>query len=222
MKTTILLCSLLFSSLLFSQLQLFENGVEIENGDTVIQIYYGPEMPIILYTDLQVQNLGSEAQQVIVRCDKSGLTEGTEIRMCWAGECYGPLLDVTPDMTIINAGVTNNGFEAKYFPNDIPNTESIVKFTFLDENQPNDSAWVYCRYGMFFSDLFVHELTNHFKVPFVYMDGELSINEEYQLVKLTDQLGREIRNEQMGDTPIVFVILNREGRKTAYRLYTRR
>ena len=56
MKCLLFLIILLFSFQTFSQLQLFQGNIPINNGDTITQIHYGPEMIVELFTDIDVKN----------------------------------------------------------------------------------------------------------------------------------------------------------------------
>lgn len=130
-----------------SQLQLEYNNTLVTNGDTIWQVYEGEEMPIILYTDLIVRNSNTQTQQVIVRADQSGLYPGTQVQMCWANNCYGPLYTETPDAETMLTNTTA-GFQAKYFPNDLNHGISNVRYTFIDPSLPEDSISVIAHYEM--------------------------------------------------------------------------
>lgn len=147
MKWFWLTCCLLVSFDIFCQTELLFNGNVLQDGDTLFQVVEGEDMPIILYTDLTVKNTSSGSRNLIVRADHAGLYPGTQVQMCWAGQCYGPLYEETPDAEFLDSGQTA-GFQAKYFPNDFNHGISDVRYTFIDPNHPEDSAWVIGHYEM--------------------------------------------------------------------------
>lgn len=147
MRTTISILCLLISCTCLSQLQLEHNNIPVTNGDTIWQVYEGEEMPIILYTDLTVRNTSTQTQYVVVRADQSDLYPGTQVQMCWANNCYGPLYTETPDAETMEQNTTA-GFQAKYFPNDLNHCISNVRYTFIDPSFPGDSITVIAHYEM--------------------------------------------------------------------------
>lgn len=147
MRIAISIIYLSISCTSLSQLQLEHNNTPVTNGDTIWQVYEGEEMPVILYTDLTVRNTSAQTQHVIVRSDQSDLYPGTQVQMCWANNCYGPLYTETPDAETMEQNTTA-GFQAKYFPNDLNHGISNVRYTFIDPAFPGDSITVIAHYEM--------------------------------------------------------------------------
>lgn len=147
MQTLISFLCLSINCVCLSQLQLEYNNTPVTNGDTIWRVYEGVEMPIILYTDITIRNTNTQTQYVIVRADQSGLFPGTQVQMCWANNCYGPLYTETPDAETMEQNTTA-GFQAKYFPNDLNHGISNIRYTFIDPSFPEDSISVIAHYEM--------------------------------------------------------------------------
>lgn len=178
----------------FSQLNIMFNGSSIDNGDTISDVYYGAELPMTFFTSLSCKNNTDSQRNVFVKCDKTSLAAGTEVRMCWGGTCYGPALDQTLDTVLINSFLTKTGFESTYYPNDLANTSSIIKFTFVDQEHLSDSAWVYCRYGIFndisfdslgqaiSADIDILNISSDYKIEQIYnSSGQIIANSNYMI-----------------------------------------
>jgi len=191
MKNILFLFSFLLASHAFSQLQILDNSIPVSNGDTITQIYYGPELIILMYTDLKIKNTGSTTQKVVVKVDRSEMFPLTEEGFCWASNCYGHYLDQSEDTATIIANETNSTFQGKYYPNDIPNAISFVTFTFIDPSQPTDSAWVVCKYGQFHENIAsLNESSTH--TPYTVASGKITVNSDCEIHSICNLLGENI------------------------------
>jgi hypothetical protein len=191
MKNILFLFSFLFASQTFSQLQILDKNLPVNNGDTITQIYYGPELIILMYTDLKIKNTGSTTQKVVVKVDRSEMFPLTEEGFCWAGNCYGHYLDQSEDTATISANTTNTTFQGKYYPNDIPNAISFVTFTFIDPSQPADSAWVVCKYGQFHENI-ASLNESSIDTPYKVAGGKITINSDCEIHSICNLLGENI------------------------------
>lgn len=128
-------------------LSLSNAGGAIAPNATLIQT--GTYDSVGLATSLNVKNTGTE--RIGVLCKKTELTmlNSTEISMCWAGQCYGPEVYISPEDQQIGAGETNTQFVAHYNQvefNHLPAGESVVRWVFYDRGNVNDSVSVTVRY----------------------------------------------------------------------------
>ena len=219
MKNLLFLIILPFSFLTFSQLQLFQGNVSINNGDTITQIHYGPEMIVELFTDIDVKNNGNTTQKVVVKVDRTNVYPITEAAFCWAGNCYGAYLDQSNDTATISPAIVNHTFEGKYYPNEIPNVSSFVTFTFIDPDQPTDSAWVVCEYGQYYSGLSLNEI--QFEKPFTILNKSISIKPNYNLISIVNLIGEniEIGYEFTMEKGVYFLMIEHYDRYNYYKIF---
>lgn len=112
----------------------FEYGGHVyANGETVVCTHYDEDMGELLQ-EMQLRNLSTTSQDVMVKREIIQMVEGTQNSFCW-GNCYAPSVDVSPRPQILEAGeVSAEGLlsfhqliDPSYSGNPIPGT-SIVKY----------------------------------------------------------------------------------------------
>lgn len=103
-----------------------------------------------LITRMNVKN--NSTYPISVLCKKTTilLTDSTDLTMCWAGSCYPPIVNVSIYSQLIQPNQIITDFDGRYFPVYVNfkfrKSESIVRWTFFNENTPNDSASVTIKY----------------------------------------------------------------------------
>lgn len=207
---------LFFSSLLNAQLTVKYNGVEIQNGDTISEVYIGPNMPKTFFTNIGLKNNSNQSQSVVIKSDRSKLALGTECRMCWGGVCYGPMLDQTPNSVNLNTGASTNGFESTYYPNDLPNTSSLVRYTFIDLSHPEDSAWVYCLYAVY------HELIDiQYKDDLLSVENNrLTLKENAKVESIFNSYGQQVGNvNKLNSNEMYYIVVLYNNKRFSYKLF---
>jgi len=90
--------------------------------------------------NFDISNISEEDLNVRVRRTEISLIQGTVNVFCWAGLCYPPFVDESPNSVIIPSGtIHSDDFSAHYNPNSMIGTSTIM-YTFFDDNNPSDSV----------------------------------------------------------------------------------
>lgn len=121
-------------------LSLSHEGTPLEPSEEIT--VYGETGSSLIIVYIDVTNNSSSEMGVLVKKIENYLVEDSENTFCWGGLCYPPNVYVSPNHSIIGAGMTNDtDFSGDYTPNDIPG-ESSISYVFFDEDNPNDSVMV--------------------------------------------------------------------------------
>ncbi len=95
-----------------------------------------------------VVNTTSNPMTVNVRRVVISAVTGTENEICWAGTCYGPGVNQSPNTETIGAHDTatlGNEFNGDYLPQGNVGT-TVVHYIFFDVNNPTDTSGITVRY----------------------------------------------------------------------------
>jgi len=125
------------------------NGPVVPNS-TIIQT--GTPDSNTLLTYLSVTNTGSNTINVVCRKTLLTMLDSTHIYLCWANYCYAPHIHLSPDSVPVAPDETYSGFKAIYAQmayNNFFIGESMVRYTFFDQDNASDSVSVTVRYQTF-------------------------------------------------------------------------
>ena len=130
-----------FSILSYAQsLQL----LTLDNGTNVTNTTYTHQGTVAedeIIFGLQVKNNSSSSISVKVRRTNQSVVSGTQNALCW-GQCFSPMVNLSPDPITIAAGATNTAdFAGHYLPSGIAGVTTVM-YTFFDIANPNDSVWI--------------------------------------------------------------------------------
>ena len=207
MKKIILSLSVIvFGIVTYAQqsLILFRNDIELTNDDVVqidsIQVVGGYN-EVIAY--VQVKNTTRQEISVKVRRTIIDSVPGCQNQICWGGLCFSPDVWNSPTSEALAAGAISGpeSFSGHYLPNDHPGT-SIIRYTFYDESNPNDTASVIVQYTVGF--LSIGDLLSASSISSPYPNPASSkVSIDYQLpaqvkiadVKLYNIVGQEVKSE---------------------------
>jgi len=146
MKTKLLFITLMVGASLFTfaqSLVLIHEGVELEPNE-ILEIEGGTSAELVV--ELDVKNTSSLTIETNVQRYEELLFEGHVSTFCWDSLCYPPWVGLGPNPVPIPGGVTyENDFSGHLNPMGIVGT-SIIKYTFFDVNNPNDSVQVVVQY----------------------------------------------------------------------------
>lgn len=155
-KVFLLIVALAFSASMFAQIALInhldqQKPYEVYQNGTVIDVC-GKPSDIELVAEVGVWNQGSSQANVILRRTNIDVIEGTSNYFCW-GSCYGSNVSVSNPFAMEADFASFTDFSGHYDKRDhnsnnlpLPLGISTVRYSFYDENHPNDSAWVVVRY----------------------------------------------------------------------------
>jgi hypothetical protein len=149
---------LLFISLFLTYgLACFSQSLSLSNkfgpvapNSTIIQS--GTPDSNTLLTYLDVKNTSGNSINVLCKKQELSMLDSTQTYMCWANFCYAPHILVSPNAVPLGAGETYSGFKAIYAQiayNNFFIGESIVRWVFFDQQNPDDSVSVTVRYQTF-------------------------------------------------------------------------
>ncbi len=116
-------------------------GTQLNSGDT-ITVYIANDVPHEEWID--VTNIGNIPISVKVRKHTLELLTDAVSWFCW-GQCFSPVVEVSPEGIIIGAEQTYSGFYAGYDANGT-NGLSVVRYIFFDENNIEDSVDVVIKF----------------------------------------------------------------------------
>jgi hypothetical protein len=123
-----------------------QNGPIVPNS---IIIQPGTPDSVTLNTYIDITNTGNAPLNVLCRKTELNMIDSTRTFICWANFCYAPHIYVTPNTQSIGSGETYTGFKGIY-AHDTYNFfsvgESVVRWTFFDQDNLNDSVSVTVRY----------------------------------------------------------------------------
>jgi hypothetical protein len=186
-------------------LQLSNNqGIIVANGE-IIQLGSPDSTELITY--MNVKNIGTTNKNVLCRKTEIKMLDSTEITMCWAGGCYPPKTNLSPSAQLITPGQTNTEFVGHYTQmafNHFKSGESVVRWCFFDQQNPNDSVSVLIKYtsyplGISEKSGRVAELSNVYPNPAstrATVGFELPAGTSGTLV-IRDMIGKTVYSEQL-------------------------
>ncbi len=135
-------------------LSVYAQSLQLSNSQGVISpnaiiIQEGTPDSVELITYMYVKNIGSKTIDVLCKKSQLSMLDSTEITMCWAGGCYPPFVNISPNAQTITAGQTITDFVGHYtqsaFQHFKPG-ESVVRWVFYDMSNVNDSVSVTIKY----------------------------------------------------------------------------
>jgi len=92
-----------------------------------------------------ITNNSSSDKDVKVKKTEIEILEGSSNTFCW-GVCFTPIVIISPDSILIEAGSTNNqDFYADYNANG-NNGQTIIMYTFFDDKDDADSVHVFIKF----------------------------------------------------------------------------
>ncbi|MDP1622813.1 MAG: T9SS type A sorting domain-containing protein [Bacteroidales bacterium] len=126
-----------------------QNG-QVASNTTIIQP--GTTDSVIMRTYLDITN--NSANPINVLCKKTELTmlDSTKIYMCWAGVCYASTVFTSSNSQPIGPGETYTDSYGTYQQiayNNFSIGESVVRWTFFDASNINDSVSVTVVYSTY-------------------------------------------------------------------------
>jgi hypothetical protein len=148
-KNLLFLCIAVLLSVygLSQSLTLSNAGGPIVSNSTIVQPGTPDSSELITY--LNVKNTGSSTLQVVCKKQEIKMLDSTESTICWAGGCYPSNVFVSPNAQAMAAGETNTEFVGHYTQIAFQHFkvgESIIRWTFFDKNNVNDSVSVTIKY----------------------------------------------------------------------------
>lgn len=180
----------------FSQMQLYIDSVLVQSGDTVEQFYYGVDLPIAMYTNVTVKNVSANSQNVFVKFNTISLASNCDFNACWGAHCnYASALQ-SNDSVLIQSNESYTGLQINYHPNDVPNQESLFRFIFVDANNTSDTAYLYCKYGVYTEDNSgIEEIGKDYSYKII--NKKIISTNSFQITQIYNQLGQLIKNENL-------------------------
>lgn len=147
---------LLLSLILISAtgLSVYTQSLELSNKNGVISpnaiiVQEGTPDSVELITYLNVKNIGSKTIDVLCKKSQLSMLDSTEVTICWAGACYPPSYNISPNAQTITPGQTITEFVGHYtqaaFHHFKPG-ESVIRWVFYDKSNVNDSMSVTVKY----------------------------------------------------------------------------
>jgi len=122
-----------------------EDGLLI-NGAGVVQS--GPSDTLQLITWLHLTNKAADTIRVMMKKEEIVMLPGASSSICWAGYCYGPEMTVSTFPLDMPPGDTVSGCFGHFGPNGCRGV-SIIRWTFFNESDPNDSLSITVQYSTF-------------------------------------------------------------------------
>jgi hypothetical protein len=119
------------------------SNIPVTNGDTIVVT--GDTSMSLLTAYVKAQNTGSSGKSVSVLRSNLNLVSGTSTAFAWGVMMYSPTVNLSVDPDSIQAGATDSSFVSWYFSNAIVGTSYVV-YSFFDQSNPSDSAWVVIKY----------------------------------------------------------------------------
>ncbi len=102
-----------------------------------------------LITYLNVKNIGTHAVNIYCKKIYISQIDSVEVTMCWAGSCYPPFVNVSPNSQPIAVGQTITDFVGHYGSvtgHGFKSGESIIRWVFYDATDRNDTVSVTVKY----------------------------------------------------------------------------
>jgi hypothetical protein len=126
-----------------------QNGPIVPNG---IIVQPGTPDSVKFNTYINVTNTSGNVINVLCKKQELTMLDSTQTFICWANFCYAPSVIISANAQPVAAGETYSGFKGIYAHvsyNNITIGESVVRWVFLDMENPNDSVSVTVRYTTF-------------------------------------------------------------------------
>ncbi len=151
---TLFLLSTITFSCFAQSLELSDiHGIILPNS---VIVQEGTPDSVKLITYLNVKNIGVKTINVICKKYQLTMLDSTEITMCWAGSCYSPEINVSPNAQPIEAGQTITDFIGHYNQQEfrpLAPGESVVSWVFFDSANVKDSISVTIKYTSYPLDI---------------------------------------------------------------------
>ncbi len=130
-------------------LSLSNNQGPVADNSTIIQAGTPDSAKLITY--LYVKNVGTHAINVYSKKAEISVIDSIETTMCWAGACYGPTTNISPNYQPIDVGQTITDFVGDYTwaglsQPGFKSGESTVRWVFFNDADHNDSVSVTVKY----------------------------------------------------------------------------
>jgi len=119
----------------------FPDGTSVGNGDTIVVV--GIETDLELTACVRITNNSSSPKTVTVKKLGLSIVTGSASAFAFGQNEYAPGVTVAPGNHI--AAATEDSLLAYYFPQALSGV-SFIQYTFFDEDNPADSAWVIVEY----------------------------------------------------------------------------
>jgi len=119
-------------------------NLPVNYGDTITVTGTTATIPFgIVY----IKNNAAVMKPVMVLRDELSMVPGTSSAFAFGWNMYYPTVSLSPYSYDLLPGVLDSSFQGWYFPNGLSGT-SYIQYTFFDEYNPSDSAWVVFKYGI--------------------------------------------------------------------------
>ena len=92
-----------------------------------------------------VKNTSTDPMAVMVRKYDVSLLDSTSVSFCWNQSCYGPNTYLSPEAMRLDSQESTDDFHGDYYHNKV-HGKSIARFTFFNEDNPNDSTSIVINY----------------------------------------------------------------------------
>lgn len=109
-----------------------------------------PDAGVTIYAHVGVTNTGTEAVSIRVARTVHYAMENSVNMFCWGGQCFPPNVDTSLVAYSIAPGETYHEFSGDYQPNSTYGV-STIQYTFYDENNPANFAYVIVNFNTLFS-----------------------------------------------------------------------
>lgn len=149
MRTTVLTLFLLLGTAFAGRTQsltLAQSGRQLQNGDHIV--LSGPPDTLQLITWLRITNISNLSVRVQMKKEEISMLPGTVSSICWAGYCYGPAMMVSTFPLTMDPAQSDTGCFSHFGPAGQRGT-SVVRWTFFNEADPNDSVSVTAHYATY-------------------------------------------------------------------------
>jgi len=169
-------------------------------GDTIM-IWGDPsDFELVLYANLH--NNTDRDMNIKVSRQEISMVEGALSQICWAGLCYSPSTDVSPNYQLVAAGgmSADEDFSGHYLPNGQIGT-SLVEFTFFNMDDQSISVSVVVKFwaspegiaedamqGGSISDIYPNPASNY-----VNLDFDLTPSVKQAKVRVVNILGSVVK-----------------------------
>lgn len=144
--------ALLFLSFIVVTISTMGQNLSLSNDngplamDETIYIWGDSGQYSTIYCYLHVTNNSAADIDVLLKKTEIDILAGTENSFCW-GNCYLPIVFVSPDFITIGAGQTNElSFSGDYMPKGQVGLSTIL-YTFYNKSNPADSVAVNVVFG---------------------------------------------------------------------------
>jgi hypothetical protein len=147
-KTLLLFCMFALAALpMFAQsFSLSDNDGDLTH-DTIIDVYAFATQDLI-EEHIYVTNNASQELHLLVKKEELEVLDGSMNTFCFNGLCFPPHVFVAPYSLTLQPGQTSGGtdFYGDYYPFGLVGS-TLIRYTFFDEDDVNDSVSVRIRYN---------------------------------------------------------------------------